>query len=52
VLESSRIHIFLFPEKKFRPPDKKKALLVGLRKLGRPEVRRLLEDRKTAGAKL
>ena len=36
---------------KFRPSDKKKALLVGLRKLGRREVRKLLEERKTAQAK-
>ena len=38
----------LWEKGKFRPSDKTKALLVGLRKLGRREVRKLLEERKTA----
>ena len=41
----------LWEKGKFRPSDKTKALLVGLRKLGRREVRKLLEERKTEEAK-
>jgi len=42
----------LWEKGKFRPSDKTKALLVGLRKLGRLEVRKLLKEGKTAKAKL
>jgi hypothetical protein len=33
---------------KFRPKDKKKGVLVALRKLARHEVRKLLEERRPA----
>jgi DNA-binding transcriptional regulator YiaG len=36
---------------KFRPKDEKKRVLVALRKLGRREVRRLLEEKAARGVK-
>jgi DNA-binding transcriptional regulator YiaG len=37
--------VHMWESGKFRPKDEKKALMVGLRKLGRRDVRKLLEQR-------
>jgi DNA-binding transcriptional regulator YiaG len=41
----------LWESGQFKPSMKKKAIMVALRKLGRREVRKLLEGKKTPGAK-